>query len=78
MRELLDKIDTLQQLVRETTERLREQITLLTEQLVAAEDTLKRLEITRERRPKPPVRWRGPVTAESDLIYSRVDANTLM
>ncbi|MGW0702302.1 hypothetical protein ACWD0A_23895 [Streptomyces sp. NPDC002867] len=48
MRELLDKIDTRQQLVRETAERLREQITLLTEQLGAAEHTLKRLEITRE------------------------------
>ncbi|MFF3458557.1 FkbM family methyltransferase [Streptomyces sp. NPDC002730] len=30
------------------------------------------------RRPKPPVRWRGPVTAESDLIFSRVDAEILM
>ncbi|MET9529750.1 FkbM family methyltransferase [Streptomyces sp. NPDC006649] len=29
------------------------------------------------RRPKPPVRWRGPVTAESDLIFSRVDAEIL-
>jgi hypothetical protein len=48
MRELLDKIETRQQLVRETAERLREQITLLTEQLAAAEGTLKRLEITRE------------------------------
>jgi FkbM family methyltransferase len=24
-----------------------------------------------------PVRWRGPVTAESDLIFSRIDAETL-
>ncbi|MEI5098678.1 FkbM family methyltransferase [Streptomyces sp. PmtG] len=30
------------------------------------------------RRPRPPVRWRGPVTAESDLIFSRVDAETLV
>ncbi|MEU1592880.1 hypothetical protein ABZ468_08455 [Streptomyces sp. NPDC005708] len=48
MRELLDKIETRQHLVRETAERLREQITLLTEQLAAAEGTLKRLETTRE------------------------------
>ncbi|GAB7184292.1 hypothetical protein ATKI12_4123 [Kitasatospora sp. Ki12] len=47
MRELLDKIETRQQLVRETAERLRDQIAQLTEQLAAAEDTLKRLEITR-------------------------------
>jgi FkbM family methyltransferase len=26
---------------------------------------------------KVPVRWRGPVTAESDLIFSRVDTKTL-
>lgn len=48
LRELLDKIDTRRQLVRETVERLREQITLLTEQPGAAEDTLKRLGVTRE------------------------------
>ncbi|MFF3877344.1 hypothetical protein [Streptomyces sp. NPDC001978] len=48
MRELLDKIETRRQLVRETVERLREQITLLGEQLAAAERTLERLEITRE------------------------------
>ncbi|GAA2842685.1 hypothetical protein GCM10010441_78450 [Kitasatospora paracochleata] len=48
MRELLDKIETRQQLVRETAERLRDQIARLTEQLATAEDTLKRLEITRE------------------------------
>ncbi|WP_310729431.1 hypothetical protein [Streptomyces sp. N2A] len=48
MRELLDKIETRQQLVRETAERLRDQIAHLTEQLTTAEDTLKRLEITRE------------------------------
>ncbi|MEU3732189.1 FkbM family methyltransferase [Streptomyces sp. NPDC033538] len=30
------------------------------------------------RRPEPPVRWRGPVTAESDLVFSRVDAETLI
>jgi hypothetical protein len=24
-----------------------------------------------------PVRWRGPVTGESDLIFSKVDAETL-
>lgn len=29
------------------------------------------------RRPRPPVRWRGPVTAESDLVFSRVDAEML-
>ncbi|MFD9069958.1 FkbM family methyltransferase [Streptomyces lasiicapitis] len=29
------------------------------------------------RSPEPPVRWRGPVTSESDLIFSRVDAETL-
>lgn len=29
------------------------------------------------RRPRPPVRWRGPVTEESDLVFSRVDAETL-
>ncbi|MFE7526670.1 hypothetical protein ACFU7Y_13200 [Kitasatospora sp. NPDC057542] len=48
MRELLDKIETRQQLVRETAEQLRDQIARLAEQLAAAEDTLKRLEITRE------------------------------
>ncbi|MFJ1706935.1 hypothetical protein [Kitasatospora sp. NPDC088346] len=47
-RELLDKIEARQQLVRETAERLRDQIAQLTEQLAAAEDTLKRLEIARE------------------------------
>ena len=29
------------------------------------------------RRPLPPVRWTGPVTEESDLIFSRVDADSL-
>jgi hypothetical protein len=29
------------------------------------------------RHPKPPVRWRGPVTEESDLVFSRVDEETL-
>ncbi|GAA0462513.1 FkbM family methyltransferase [Streptomyces sp. NPDC046215] len=29
------------------------------------------------RAPAVPVRWRGPVTGESDLIFSRVDAETL-
>ncbi|MFB7667623.1 hypothetical protein ACFC1R_27460 [Kitasatospora sp. NPDC056138] len=48
MRELLDKIEARQRLVRETAEQLRDQIARLTEQLAAAEDTLKRLEITRE------------------------------
>ncbi|WP_238432053.1 hypothetical protein [Streptomyces cavernae] len=48
MRQLLDKIEARQRLVRETVERLREQITELTEQLAAAEKTLERLEITRE------------------------------
>lgn len=27
--------------------------------------------------PSAPVRWRGPVTGESDLIFSRIDAETL-
>jgi hypothetical protein len=48
MRELLEKIETRQQLVRETAKRLRDQIACLTEQLAAAEETLKRLETTRE------------------------------
>ncbi|MFF2133522.1 hypothetical protein ACFVW1_51030 [Streptomyces olivochromogenes] len=48
MRQLLDKLETRQRLVRETVERLREQITELTEQLASAECTLERLEITRE------------------------------
>ncbi|MEU1288011.1 hypothetical protein [Kitasatospora sp. NPDC005856] len=48
MRELLDKVESRQRLVRETAEQLRERIARLTEQLNAAEDTLKRLEITRE------------------------------
>ncbi|MER5753786.1 hypothetical protein [Streptomyces sp. NPDC002088] len=48
MRELLDKIEARQRLVRETVERLREQITELTEQLASAERTLERLETTRE------------------------------
>jgi FkbM family methyltransferase len=30
------------------------------------------------RRPTPPVRWRGPVTEMSDLVFSRVDADTLL
>ncbi|CDR08865.1 FkbM family methyltransferase [Streptomyces iranensis] len=29
------------------------------------------------RPPEVPVRWRGPVTEESDLVFSRVDAETL-
>ncbi|MFI0821370.1 FkbM family methyltransferase [Streptomyces sp. NPDC021098] len=29
------------------------------------------------RAPEVPTRWRGPVTAESDLVFSRVDAETL-
>ncbi|MDH2388179.1 FkbM family methyltransferase [Streptomyces sp. HNM0663] len=29
------------------------------------------------RRPLPPVRWRGPVVEESDLVFSRVDAEEL-
>ncbi|UJB40120.1 tektin family protein [Streptomyces sp. A1-5] len=48
MKELLEKIETRQQLVRETTEQLRDQIARLTEQLAAAEETLKRLETTQE------------------------------
>jgi len=48
VRELLDKIEARQLLVRETVERLREQIAELTGQLAAAELTLKRLETTRE------------------------------
>jgi cell division septum initiation protein DivIVA len=48
MRELLNKIEARRRVVRETAEQLREQITRLTEQLTAAEDTLKRLEITRD------------------------------
>lgn len=46
MRDLLDKIEARQRLVRETVERLREQITELSGQLDAAECTLGRLEIT--------------------------------
>ncbi|WP_424889001.1 hypothetical protein [Streptomyces sp. XH2] len=48
MRELLDKIETRQHLVRETIEQVRDQITALTGQLTAAERTLNRLETTRE------------------------------
>lgn len=48
MRELLDKIETRQRLVRETAERLRGQIAELIGQLAAAERTLERLETTRE------------------------------
>ncbi|MET8945425.1 FkbM family methyltransferase [Streptomyces sp. NPDC004542] len=29
------------------------------------------------RRPLPPVRWRGPITEMSDLVFSRLDAETL-
>ncbi|MEU6000528.1 FkbM family methyltransferase [Streptomyces sp. NPDC047197] len=29
------------------------------------------------RRPEPPVRWRGPVVGECELVFSRVDAETL-
>ncbi|MFF4188294.1 hypothetical protein ACFYZ9_34365 [Streptomyces sp. NPDC001691] len=48
MRELLEKIETRHRLVRETAEQLRDQIARLTEQLTAAEETLNRLETTRE------------------------------
>ncbi|MGI5335881.1 hypothetical protein ACQEVS_00030 [Streptomyces sp. CA-181903] len=48
MRELLEKIETRQRLVRETVEQLRDQIARLTEQLTAAERTLNRLETTWE------------------------------
>ncbi|WP_372405439.1 hypothetical protein [Streptomyces luteireticuli] len=48
MRELLDKIETRQQLVRETAGRLRDRIARLTGQLAAAEQTLSRPETTRE------------------------------
>ncbi|MGW1871636.1 hypothetical protein ACWCPS_39780 [Streptomyces mauvecolor] len=48
MKELLDKIEARQQLVRETAGQLREQITLLSEQLADAERTLERRQITRE------------------------------
>ncbi|WP_259407538.1 hypothetical protein [Streptomyces akebiae] len=48
MRKLLDKIEARQRLVRETAERLREQIAELTGQLAAAEGTSERLETTRE------------------------------
>lgn len=48
MRELLDKFEARQRLVRETAERPREQIAELTGQLAAAEHTLERLETTRE------------------------------
>ncbi|MFI6495362.1 hypothetical protein [Streptomyces sp. NPDC050564] len=47
MKEILAKIEARQELIRDTVERLREQITHLTEQLAAAEDILNRLEITR-------------------------------
>ncbi|MGB8940189.1 MAG: FkbM family methyltransferase [Streptomyces sp.] len=29
------------------------------------------------RRPEPPVRWRGPIVGECELVFSRVDAETL-
>lgn len=29
------------------------------------------------RRPEPPVRWRGPIVGESELVFSRVDAEVL-
>ncbi|MGW7272230.1 FkbM family methyltransferase [Streptomyces sp. NPDC054864] len=29
------------------------------------------------RHPEPPVRWRGPIVGESELVFSRVDAETL-
>ncbi|MFJ9713975.1 hypothetical protein [Streptomyces sp. NPDC101234] len=48
VRVLLDKIEARQRLVRETVERLREQITELTGQLAVAEHTLERLETDRE------------------------------
>ncbi|MEU9287663.1 hypothetical protein AB0D57_23865 [Streptomyces sp. NPDC048275] len=48
MRELLDKIETRQRLIRETAEQLLEQINQLTGQLAAAERTLDRLKITHE------------------------------
>ncbi|WP_405778393.1 FkbM family methyltransferase [Streptomyces sp. NBC_00859] len=31
----------------------------------------------RRRRPPAPARWRGPVTGESDLVFSRIDAELL-
>jgi hypothetical protein len=48
MKELLDKIETRQRLVRETVAQLRDEIARLGEQLSTAERTLERLEITRE------------------------------
>jgi FkbM family methyltransferase len=30
------------------------------------------------RRPAPPVRWRGPVVGESELVFSRIDAEALI
>ncbi|MEU7578668.1 FkbM family methyltransferase [Streptomyces sp. NPDC041068] len=30
------------------------------------------------RNPAPPVRWRGPVVGETELVFSRVDAETLV
>lgn len=29
------------------------------------------------RRPEPPVRWRGPIVGESELVFSRIDAEVL-
>ncbi|MFC8132040.1 FkbM family methyltransferase [Streptomyces sp. NPDC057302] len=29
------------------------------------------------RRPEPPVRWRGPIVGESELVFSRIDAESL-
>jgi hypothetical protein len=29
------------------------------------------------RRPMPPVRWRGPIVGESELVFSRIDATVL-
>ncbi|MGW0723694.1 hypothetical protein [Streptomyces mirabilis] len=48
VRQLLDKVEIRQRLVRETVERLREQMAELTEQLAATEHTLERREISRK------------------------------
>ncbi|MFJ9950158.1 hypothetical protein [Kitasatospora sp. NPDC091207] len=48
MRDLLDKVEARQQLVQDTVDRPREQITLPSEQLAAAERALQRLQVTRE------------------------------
>jgi hypothetical protein len=48
MRELLEKIDARQSAAHDEADRLREQIAHLTDQLVAAERVLERLQVTRE------------------------------